>query len=97
MKTAKKLGIKTVAIYSEVDKDSLHVQIASDPFHVKAFTNPPTMCRQTRHIVSVLPLQPRAMCVTKAVDSVNADIPQLRIDKIIDIAKRSGAQVCLST
>ena len=27
IKTAKKLGIKTVAIYSEVDKDALHVQM----------------------------------------------------------------------
>ncbi len=30
MKTAKKLGIKTVAVYSEIDKDSLHVSYADD-------------------------------------------------------------------
>ncbi|MFZ4413524.1 MAG: acetyl/propionyl/methylcrotonyl-CoA carboxylase subunit alpha [Bacteroidales bacterium] len=30
MKTAKKLGIKTVAIYSEIDKDALHVTYADE-------------------------------------------------------------------
>ncbi|MEI6696682.1 MAG: acetyl-CoA carboxylase biotin carboxylase subunit [Bacteroidota bacterium] len=30
MKTAKKLGIKTVAIYSEIDKDALHVSFADE-------------------------------------------------------------------
>jgi acetyl/propionyl-CoA carboxylase alpha subunit len=27
IRTAKKLGIKTVAVYSDVDKDSLHVKM----------------------------------------------------------------------
>lgn len=27
IRTAKKLGIKTVAVYSEVDKDALHVKL----------------------------------------------------------------------
>ena len=30
MKTAKKMGIKTVAVYSEADKEALHVQIADE-------------------------------------------------------------------
>jgi len=30
MKTAKKLGIKTVAVYSEIDKDALHVSFADE-------------------------------------------------------------------
>jgi propionyl-CoA carboxylase alpha chain len=30
MKTAKKMGIKTVAVYSEADKDSMHVLMADE-------------------------------------------------------------------
>ena len=30
MKTAKKMGIKTVAVYSEADKDSMHVLTADE-------------------------------------------------------------------
>ena len=30
MKTAKKMGIKTVAIYSEADKEARHVQLADE-------------------------------------------------------------------
>lgn len=34
IKTARKMGIKTVAIYSSVDKDSLHVQMADSAYWV---------------------------------------------------------------
>ena len=30
MKTAKKMGIKTVAVYSEADKEARHVQMADE-------------------------------------------------------------------
>jgi acetyl/propionyl-CoA carboxylase alpha subunit len=32
MKTAKKMGIKTVAVYSEADKDSMHVLTADEGY-----------------------------------------------------------------
>ncbi|NVK60197.1 MAG: acetyl/propionyl/methylcrotonyl-CoA carboxylase subunit alpha [Rhodobacteraceae bacterium] len=34
MKTAKKMGIKTVAVYSEADKNALHVAMADEAVHI---------------------------------------------------------------
>ena len=34
IKTAKRLGIKAYAVYSEVDKNSLHVKEADDAFFI---------------------------------------------------------------
>ncbi|MDO9125588.1 MAG: acetyl/propionyl/methylcrotonyl-CoA carboxylase subunit alpha [Parvibaculum sp.] len=34
MKTAKKMGIKTVAVYSDADKDALHVEMADEAVHI---------------------------------------------------------------
>jgi propionyl-CoA carboxylase alpha chain len=34
MKTAKKMGIKTVAVYSDADKDALHVEMADETVHI---------------------------------------------------------------
>ena len=34
IKTAKRLGIKTYAVYSEVDKNSLHVKEADDSLFI---------------------------------------------------------------
>lgn len=59
IRTARKLGIRTVAVYSDVDADSLHVRLADE-----------------------------AYCIGPAPSSES----YLRMDKIIDICKRSGAQ-----
>ncbi|MBL8629111.1 MAG: acetyl-CoA carboxylase biotin carboxylase subunit [Rhodospirillaceae bacterium] len=34
IKTARKMGIKTVAVYSDADKDALHVQMADEAVHI---------------------------------------------------------------
>lgn len=36
MRTAQKMGIKTVAVYSDVDKDAMHVQMADEAVHIGA-------------------------------------------------------------
>ncbi|KAH7927246.1 hypothetical protein BV22DRAFT_1085334 [Leucogyrophana mollusca] len=59
IRTAKKLGIKTVAVYSEVDVHALHVLEADE-----------------------------AYCIGPATSSES----YLRMDKIIDVCHRSGAQ-----
>ncbi|KAI0937431.1 hypothetical protein AcW1_001415 [Taiwanofungus camphoratus] len=59
IRTAKKLGIRTVAVYSEVDADALHVRMADE-----------------------------AYCIGPAPSSES----YLRIDKIIEVCHRSGAQ-----
>ncbi|KAJ3563579.1 hypothetical protein NP233_g8852 [Leucocoprinus birnbaumii] len=59
IRTAQKLGIKTVAVYSEVDKDSLHVKLADE-----------------------------AYCIGPAPSAES----YLRMDRIIEVCHRSGAQ-----
>ena len=59
MRTARKLGIKTVAVYSEADRDSMHVQMADEAY-----------------LIGPAP----------SAESY------LRMDKIIDVAKRANAQ-----
>ncbi|KAG9029864.1 hypothetical protein FRB95_004782 [Tulasnella sp. JGI-2019a] len=59
IKTAKRLGVKTVAVYSEVDKDSLHVEMADEAF-----------------------------CIGPAPSTDS----YLRVDKILEVCKLSGAQ-----
>ncbi|MFT7027069.1 MAG: propionyl-CoA carboxylase alpha chain, partial [Paracoccaceae bacterium] len=34
IKTAKKMGIKTVAVYSDADRDALHVRMADERVHI---------------------------------------------------------------
>ncbi len=33
-KTAKRMGIKTIGVYSSADKDAKHVQIVDEAFHI---------------------------------------------------------------
>ncbi len=34
IKTARRMGIKTVAVYSDADRDALHVQMADEAVHI---------------------------------------------------------------
>ena len=34
IKTAKKMGIKTVSVYSDADKNALHVNMADENFYI---------------------------------------------------------------
>ncbi|MEO1695289.1 MAG: biotin carboxylase N-terminal domain-containing protein, partial [Pseudomonadota bacterium] len=34
MKSARRLGIKTVAVYSDADRDALHVEMADEAIHI---------------------------------------------------------------
>ena len=40
IKTARKMGIQTVAIYSDADRNALHVQMADEAVHI----GPPPAC-----------------------------------------------------
>ncbi|GAA5821761.1 hypothetical protein JCM11251_001010 [Rhodosporidiobolus azoricus] len=59
IRTARKLGIKTVAVYSEVDKQSMHVKMADEAYYI---------------------------------GPAPSSESYLRMDKYIDICKKSGAQ-----
>ncbi|MGB7334658.1 MAG: biotin carboxylase N-terminal domain-containing protein, partial [Salaquimonas sp.] len=34
IKTARKMGIKTVAVYSDADREALHVEMADEAIHI---------------------------------------------------------------
>ncbi|KAI9089861.1 carbamoyl-phosphate synthase L chain, ATP binding domain-containing protein [Phlyctochytrium arcticum] len=59
MRTAKKLGVKTVAVFSEADRDTMHVQMADESY-----------------------------CIGPAASAES----YLKMEKIIGVAKQSGAQ-----
>ncbi|KAI9598808.1 carbamoyl-phosphate synthase L chain, ATP binding domain-containing protein [Syncephalis fuscata] len=59
MRTARRLGIRTVAVYSEADENSMHVQMADEAYLIGS---------------------------APSADSY------LRMDRILDVIKRSGAQ-----
>lgn len=59
MKTAQHMGIKTVAVYSDVDRDSMFVKMADEAYHIGG---------------------------AASLDSY------LRMDRVIEAAKKSGAQ-----
>ena len=63
MRTAKKLGIKTVAVYSEVDRDSLHVKMVSLAKYSFLTLKLKKGTRQTRRIVSASLHLLRVTCV----------------------------------
>jgi 3-methylcrotonyl-CoA carboxylase alpha subunit len=60
MRTAQRLGVKCVAVYSEADKNALHVKMADEAYCI----GPP-------------PSSESYLCM----------------DKIIEVAKKTGAQV----
>ncbi len=59
IRACREMGIETVAVYSDVDRDALHVRMADEAYHIG-----PAPAKES----------------------------YLRIDKIIDVAKRSGAE-----
>lgn len=60
MRTARRLGVRTVAVYSEADRNAMHVSMADEAYCI----GPPP-----------------------------SNESYLRQDKIIQVAKRTGAQV----
>ena len=45
IKTARKMGIETVAVYSDADRDALHVQMADEAVHIGPAAGDPVLHR----------------------------------------------------
>ena len=43
IKTARRMGIKTVAVYSDADRDALHVEMADEAVHIGAAPRGPIL------------------------------------------------------
>jgi biotin carboxylase len=110
MRTAKKLGIKTVAVFSDADRNALHVKMASTLFClclVKAYTICLLSLRGMGGGKYILTLQHGLYGPDRFFSSIfQADEAYnigpaasaesyLRSDKIIEVAKKSGAQVSI--
>ncbi len=62
MRTAKKMGISTVAVYSDADRDALHVQIADEAVHI----GPPASAQSYLQIDKIV-----AACKQTGADAVH--------------------------
>src|SRR6266536_907253 len=47
IRTARRLGIATVAVYSEADRNALHVALADEAWPIPAFAGPPPRARES--------------------------------------------------
>ena len=54
LKTARKMGIKTVAVYSDADRDALHVRLADEAVHIGASPSTQSYLVQDRIIQACL-------------------------------------------
>ena len=50
VKTARKLGVKSVAVYSDADRGSRHVAIADEAFHIGPASSQQSYLRQDKII-----------------------------------------------
>ncbi|KAJ8677289.1 hypothetical protein QAD02_013076, partial [Eretmocerus hayati] len=50
LQTSKKLGIKTVAIYSDIDRSSMHIELASEAYNIGPGPSIQSYLRQRRII-----------------------------------------------
>ncbi len=61
MRTCKKLGLSTVAVFSDADKSSLHVQLADEAVHLGASEASQSYLDQDKIINAALKLQCHAI------------------------------------
>lgn len=116
MRTAKKMGIRSVAVYSDADRHSMHVAMVRRP------TSPPchfvpssTHCVVRQHIPQIIPCNSCQRCRTvqeclffflslvysQADEAYHIGPPPsqqsyLCMDKVLEVAKKSGSHVSIS-
>lgn len=96
MRTAKKLGIKTVAVYSEADANALHVKMV----HILAVVHSYIHWLRYRTMIFIGYFVPFHFCLSFCqadeaylIGPAPSAQSYLNVDKILAVAKASGAQV----
>jgi len=92
MRTAKKMGIKTVAVYSTADVNALHVAMADEAVCVVRVRPRLRGCRALPRVLRALAAMAGAWAARRCQGPAPTAKSYLNVDAVVDAIKKTGAQ-----